>query len=126
MMNWKKEGWEVGQEVFLVVKGMFTRDIKYQTGKVTHVGTKLLKVDVEPKMQLTFKDNNQTSGHIASFGYIYEVFKSKEDFYEESEKRERKKYLVGRISRNIQVLSDEKLELINTWIKEATNQWQKN
>ena len=44
-MNWKKEGYKIGQEVFLLRVCAFGTNTVMDKGTVSHVGTKLLKVD---------------------------------------------------------------------------------
>lgn len=119
-MNWKKEGWKVGQEVYLVVKGMFTRDIRYEKGIVKHVGTKLLKVNCEPKMQLTFSDTNITKGNLASFSYTYEVYKSEEDYKKCISKELSRRVTIELIKDELINLSTEDLDKILEIIEKRT------
>lgn len=115
-MNWKKEGYEVGQTVFIVRKGMFTRDISYHTGTISHVGTKKLVVDITPKIQLTFTDDRECTGD--TWGNLYTFYNNKEEYEEELAKKKAKNELIADIKDNLNKLSMDKLNRILDIIKE--------
>lgn len=84
-MNWKKEGYQKDQEVFLVSKGVFTRDIIFSKGLVIHAGTKVLKVKLdESEKVLEFRNSTFTNGAI--WGYGYYVYKSEEEYIKMQQK----------------------------------------
>lgn len=122
-MNWKKEGYEVGQKVYLVQEFLFSKNKSYHNGIVTHVGTKILKVKKEDdkyEKTLTF-EKRWTSGGMA--GYCYNVYKSEKEYEEELSKELDRKALIGLIEYNIKNLSNEQLEevdkLINSFNKKT-------
>lgn len=116
-MNWKKEGYTKGQKVFIVSKGMFTRDIHFHEGEITYVGTKILKVKTKlQKKDLEFKDSRVVNSTM--FGYGYYIFKSKEE-YEEHEKKVQYRYILRKkVQDGVVKLSNEQLEEILKWIEE--------
>lgn len=114
-MNWEKEGYKVGQEVFIVRKGMFTRDISYHTGTISHIGIKKLVVYIDSKMQLTFTDDRECAG---AWGDLYTFYNNKEEYEEELAKKKAKNDLIAEIRDNLNKLSMDKLNAILDIIKE--------
>ena len=118
-MNWKKEGYKVGQEVYLVGKGMFTRDINYNEGIVIHAGTKTLKVKFKDSERiLEFKNNKYSKG--ATWGYGYYLYKSKEEYEEQTKAIEYREKLRYEARTSISKLTNEQLEQIIKWAKEES------
>lgn len=115
-MNWKKEGYKVRQKVFIVRKGMFTRDIGYYTGTISHVGTKKLVIDIDSKMQLTFTNDRECTGN--TWGNLYTFYNNKEEYEEELAKKKAKNDLIAEIKDNLNKLSMDKLNAILDTIKE--------
>lgn len=122
-MNWKKQGYVVGQKVYLVQEFLFSDKKNFHEGTVTHVGTKILKVKKENdnyEKTLVF-EKRWTSGGMA--GYCYEVYKSRKDYEEVLHKELERKTLIGLIEHSIKNLSNEQLEevekLINSFNKDT-------
>lgn len=118
-MNWKKEGYEIGQEVFLLRTCAFGTNTVMDKGTVAHVGTKLLKIDCSPKMQLTFRESNRCSGGL--YGVMYYLYKSEEDYMREKKQVEIKKELENKVKKDIDKLTNEQLEIITQWIEGDKN-----
>lgn len=118
-MNWKKEGYKVGQEVFLVRKGMFTRDISYNTGTISHVGTKKMKINIDSKIQLTFTDSKECVGY--TWGNLYTFYDSKKEYLEEVDKTKAKNDLIAKIKDNLNKLNMDKLNKILDIIEEGND-----
>lgn len=123
MINWKKEGYEVGQKVYLVQEYLFSKSKFYRTGIVTYVGTKILKVKKEEddRSKTIVFEKRWTSGDMP--GYFYSVYKSEQEYEEELSKELDRKALIGLIEHNIRKLSNEHLEevdkLINSFNKKT-------
>lgn len=116
-MNWKKEGYQKDQEVFLVSKGIFTRDIHFNEGIVIHAGTKILKVKMETSERiLEFKGSTFASG--ALWGYGYYLYKSKEEYDKEVKEIDYKNKLIQKAKDRLYCLTNEQLEQIIQWTKE--------
>lgn len=116
-MNWKKEGYQKDQKVFLVSKGMFTRDVSYIEGIVIHAGTKILKVKINDSERiLEFKNSTYASG--ALWGYGYHLYKSKEEYEKEVEETEYRWELRKQVDACLPHLTNEQLEQIIKWTKE--------
>lgn len=118
-MNWKKEGYKIGQEVFLLRTCAFGMNTFMDKGTVAHVGTKLLKVNCSPKMQLTFRGNNRCSGGL--YGFMYYLYKSEEDYMREEKQEEIRKELENKVKKDIDKLTNEQLEIITQWIEGDKN-----
>lgn len=118
-MNWKKEGYEIGQEVFLLRTCAFGANTVMDKGTVAHVGTKLLKIDCSPKMQLTFRESNRCNGGL--YGVMYYLYKSEEDYMREKKQAEIRKELENKVKKDIDKLTDEQLETIIQWIEGDKN-----
>lgn len=115
-MNWKKEGYQKDQKVFLVSKGMFTRDVKFHEGIVTHAGTKILKIKLDSmKKDLEFKNSTYAS---RMTGYGYYLYKSKEEYNKEIKEINYKSKLIQEVKNRLYCLTNEQLEQIIQWIKE--------
>lgn len=113
-MNWKKEGYQKDQKVFIVGKGMFTRDINYAEGTVIHAGTKILKVKLDNSERiLEFKNSAYSNG--AMWGYGYYLYKSKEEYEERTKAIEYKEKLRYEAKESIKYLTNEQLEQIIKW-----------
>ena len=119
-MNWKKAGYKPGDKVYIVQSMLFSERKSFLDATVTHVGTKILKVsldNIDTKLEFT---KRYTSGRMA--GYIYEVFKSEEEYNEKLRKELHRKTLIGLIEYNLKNLSNEQLEevekLINSFNKD--------
>lgn len=109
-INWKKQGYKIGQEVLLVRKCMFTNDSSFTTGIVAHAGTSILKVNCNPKMQLTFKGKTTCKGYL--FGHTFELYKDEQEYLEKINKTTKRKELINKIKDRLEDLSDSQLESI--------------
>lgn len=120
-MNWKKQGYEVGQKVYLVQEFLFSNKKCFHDGTVTHVGTKLLKVKKDNdsyERTLTF-EKRWTSGGMA--GYCYEVYKSEKEYNEILSRELDRKALIGLIEHSIKNLSNEQLEDVKKLVDSFKN-----
>lgn len=118
-MNWKKAGYKIGQEVFLVRTGVFSRDTAYQTGTISHVGTKRLVVDCSPKMKLTFIGENECTGYL--WGHIYEFYDSEEVYQKKVKKIRERNELIDKVKKHLVNLDDKQLESILEMTGEKEN-----
>lgn len=119
MINWKKEGYIVGEEVCLVLK-YYSGKVEFLTGKVTHVGTKILKVLKGGNRELKFVDGNSVSGVL--WGDIYYVYKTKEEYEKLVLKSEKTEELRKKITEKIGELELEDLVAINNFLKNMEEQ----
>lgn len=115
-MNWKKNGYTIGDKVFLIGEFMFTnRKVEY-TGTVIHAGIKILKVRMEDNTVLKFERRGSSSG---SWGMYYTVFKSKEEYESLIALKEAKECMIKDLNDRIKNLSIEQLKdvekLINSF-----------
>lgn len=116
-MNWKKEGYFKGQEVFLVGANMFVNDNYSRTGTVIHAGTKILKVEVGcSKKIMEFRNSNYTSDK--QYGFGYRVYKSKEEYEIAKKKADDRYFLRKRAEKALGKLTNEQLEQIIKWSKD--------
>lgn len=115
-MNWKKEGYNVGDTVFLVGELMFTTRKIHSTGTVVHSGTKILKVKIDDNIVLKFERRGASSG---GWGTYYTVFKSKEEYESIIALKEVKEDMLKSLSDRLNKLSIEQLrdveKLINSF-----------
>ena len=123
-MNWKKDGWQLGSRVFIVSDSMFMNHKNTEAGEVIHVGTKILKVKIRQGIVLTFRDSIQTIGHIASFGYVYHVFKSEQHYNDYIEKKKYRKKIEKLAEKAIKVLDTCELEIMISMAKKH-KEWEK-
>lgn len=120
-MNWKKEGYTVGQQVYIVKKLSFSERKIFSKGTVTHAGTKILKVKKENDnydQNLVFEER-WTSGCMA--GYFYEVYKSQQEYEEILSRELDRKTLIGLIEHKIKNLSNEQLEQVEKLVYSFNN-----
>lgn len=116
MINWKKEGYLVGEEVLLVSKLYFSDRSSESTGIVKYVGVKKLVVELEGK-KITFNQGSRRSDS-NGFGMYYFVYKNKEERETILAKIRRKDELKELISQEIKGLSLESLEKVYNCVKE--------
>lgn len=123
MINWKKEGYILGENVLIVNKfGIYNQRQNLIDGVVTYVGTKVLKVSIynnENEKILTFNGRKSCSG--AVFGDFYVVYKSKEDYDKEVLDREEMENLKVYITRSLSELDLDTLINIKDNIDEFKN-----
>ena len=109
MINWKKEGYVVGENVLIVNKfGLYNQRENFIDGVVTYVGTKILKVSIldnENERILTFNGRSLTSNgrkdNSVAFGDFYIVYKSREAYDKEVSDRKKRDNLKTYITRNL-------------------------
>ena len=124
-VNWKKEGYKVGDTVLLVLKkyNFNTNQFEYSNLKdlyeVTHVGTKVLKVkhkDYYNKSKYEFRSRTTRS---AIFGHSYAVFKNEEEYSLYRQKEDRLDRLRDELTKKVKRLPLETLEYINQIIENS-------
>lgn len=99
MLNWKKEGYKVGEEVCIVNNfGVYNQSSKIIEGIVVYTGTKRLKVSIKDGDKEKILDfNGRRSVNGLFFGDYYLVYKSKDEYeklvQEKEEMEEARKYI---------------------------------
>lgn len=116
MINWKKEGYLVGEEVLLVSKLYFSERSSEHTGIIKYVGVKKLVVELDSK-KITFNQGSRRSDS-NGFGMYYFVYKNKEERESILAKIKREDDLKEVITKEIKGLSLESLEKVYNCIKE--------
>lgn len=115
MINWKKEGYSVGDEVLLISKYPFTDRMSEHKGIITYVGTKKLAVAFDNK-KLTFSKGSRRADNYDwhnSF-YVYKNSEERNTFLSNEEKRGK---LIEKISTDVKNLSLMSLEKIDSLIE---------
>ena len=111
MINWKKEGYKVGEDVFIVDCFGYKDKKNFLIGKVLYVGTKNMKVsikDVNRERILLFNGSRVVKG--VFWNNYYCVYKSKEEYEQILECDEKASELRKHISDNLKKLSLDQLE----------------
>lgn len=120
MVNWKKEGYQVGAEVCIVNKVGFCNPKEiFIKGKVVYAGTKRLKVLIpfgEKEKTLDFNGKRSVNGIL--FGDYYCVYKSKEEYDKLVADSEKAKELREYISDNLKKISLKDLEALKEVLDE--------
>ena len=119
MINWKKEGYTVGEEVLLVSIFYFTDRSNEHIGKVNYVGTKKLIVELDGK-KISFNQGSRRS-ESNGFGVYYFVYKNKAERDNLLAQVKRKDELKELISEEIKNLSLNSLEKVYNIILEEKN-----
>jgi len=90
-INWKNEGYEVGQNVFLAVNmGFYSNNLSFQEGVVTYVGTKILKVTtIEGGRELKLEFNNKRMTMSGILKHRYQVYKSESEYLKKLEEKQK-------------------------------------
>ena len=111
-INWKKEGYKIGQTLFIFKKDYFTTNSNpYQTEvTVTHVGVKILKV-TDGEREFEFKGSKTTNCGL--WGICYQLYNSREEFEQEQRDEAEKYELKMKLSNSINNLSLEELRALN-------------
>lgn len=114
-INWKKEGFLVGEDVLIInVIGFYDTKKEFITGKVIYVGTKRLKVSIQELDKEKILDfNGKRSVNGCLFGNYYLVYKSKEEYEAIVAIEEETSKLIEHINSNIKNLSLSKLRKIS-------------
>ena len=103
MINWKLEGYKVGDEVCIINKvGIYTVKDKFIVGKVIHAGTKILKVTIplgDKETVLIFNGRRSCNG--VSFGDYYLVYKTIKEYKQVITEREKVENLKVYITRSL-------------------------
>lgn len=118
-MNWKKEGYVVGEEVCLVFKS-YGGKVEFLTGKVTHVGTKILKVLKGENREFKFTGRNSVNGVL--WGDTYYVYKTKEEYEKIVLENEKTEELRKKLTEKIGELELEGLVAINNLLNNMEEQ----
>ncbi|MFC0903789.1 hypothetical protein ACFHWD_03675 [Clostridium sp. MT-14] len=113
-MNWRKEGYEVGQEVCLATEMLYS-GTKINKVQVIYVGTKVLKIKYGDRI-IEFKSSRSTGSQF-SFGILYTIYKSEEEYQQHLKLEQEKEILINNIRRGLNSLSLDKLKEINNIIK---------
>ncbi|WP_368262438.1 beta barrel domain-containing protein [Clostridium disporicum] len=111
-INWKKEGYEVGQKLFIFKKDYFeTISNPYQTEvTVTYVGVKILKV-TDGQREFEFKGSK--SANSGFWGSSYKLYNSREEFEKEQRDEAEKYEIKMKLSNSINHLSLDELRALN-------------
>lgn len=115
MINWKSEGYKVGEEVCIVNRmGFYNPTEKHIVGKVVHSGTKILKVVVPfgENKEKTLVFNGKRSCNGVLFGDYYLVYKTIDEYNKVLDEKEKAENLRDYISKNLNNLSLNALEKI--------------
>lgn len=114
-MNWKKEGYNVGDKVYITTEWMFASKKYEEYGTVIYVGTKILKVKLDNDSILEFKNSKMACirGMWSSYHYIY---KSKEEYEDIIKKKHVRKCLINSLTSRLKELSIEELEAVDVLI----------
>ena len=102
LINWKKEGFKINDDVFLVIKGLFDNTEKYYKGKVSYIGTKILKVRIQEKEVFKEIKFNGTKNK-RSFDEVYIVYKSLNEYVELTKKEKNKTELKNSIINKLEI-----------------------
>ena len=114
-MNFKEEGFVVGEKAFLVTEYM--SDMRtFEDADIVYVGAKNIKVMVKDKV-LLFNGTNYLSDKF-SFGKCYKVYRSKEHYEEVLKNIALKLALKGEIQASLKSLPLDKLLKIRNIIEE--------
>lgn len=117
MVNWKKEGYQVGQKVFIrSFNGYANKEYPSKKGIVTYVGTKNLKVQMD-EIVYTF-NNRRISFNKYLSGQVYYAYKSKEEYEQIRLEEERSKELRSYIMDNLEKFSLKDLEYIKDFLEQ--------
>lgn len=114
-MNWKKEGYTVGDKVVVVVRRFYSNSENVREATIKHAGTKILKVELG-KMIIKF-ENGKVTNSKSSFGVSYVVYKSKEEYKNSIKTAEERKRLRKKAMDCVPKLSNEQLEQIIKWVE---------
>lgn len=115
MVNWKKEGYKVNQEVFIVKHLGLSGDKKTLLGKATYVGTKNMKVSIiEGEKEKILEFNGKRNAKGVCFGFYYTVYKTEAEYNQMVLDEEKSTELREYISKNLHLLSLRELEEVKT------------
>lgn len=76
-MNWKQEGYVVGNKVCLENIMLYSGST-IDDAEIIYVGNKILKVKTDNDKVIQFKDSRTAKG--VCFGCIYKIHKNREDY----------------------------------------------
>ena len=113
-MNWKKEGYVLSQDVCVVLSVM-GKESKVLAGKVTYVGVKKLKVALDDSREIEFSGSTSKGGGI--WGYIYYVYKNKDEYNAIKKSEELKYDLCEYIKDSVKSMSVDDLNYIKNYIE---------
>lgn len=111
MVNWKKEGYSLDSEVFIVKHMGFSDEKRFIKGKVVYAGTKNMNVSViEGESERILKFNGSKHAKGSCFGFYYTIYKSEEEYSEIILREEKTDELKKYISDKVKYLSLNELE----------------
>lgn len=116
-MNWKQEGYKVGQQACLVTEILFSEP-RTKNVDVIYVGTKILKVQ-DGNRVIEFKGSRDSGKSRDAYllGISYTLYKSEEEYQQYVKSKQEKQKLIHDIGSKLDGLSLDKLEEINKIIK---------
>lgn len=111
MVNWKKEGYSLDSEVFIVKHMGLSNEKRFIKGKVVYIGTKNMNVSVvEGENERILKFNGSKHAKGSSFGFYYTIYNSEKEYAETVLREEKTAELKKYISDKVQFLSLNELE----------------
>lgn len=122
MTNWKKDGYKIGEKVFIVKTLGLSNSNEGMLGTVVYVGTKKLRVSIQQKYKesiLEFDSNGYARG--SSFGYYYYVYKTEEEYINQIQKQKNLDSLKKELINKIESLSLEQLNKLSLIIDTGLN-----
>ncbi|WP_368263221.1 beta barrel domain-containing protein [Clostridium disporicum] len=119
-INWKNEGYVVGQKVFLAVNmGFYSNNLSFQEGVVTYVGTKILKVTtIEGGRELKLEFNNKRSTLSGILKHRYQVYKSESEYLDKLEEKQKANRLREELTVKLNKFDLSQLEKIEKFMNE--------
>jgi hypothetical protein len=113
-MNWKQEGYIVGNKVCLENIMLYSGST-IEDAEIVYVGNKILKVKTNNDKVIQFKDSRTARG--SCFGFMYQIHKSKEEYEQIINTEKDRQVLIEKIGRKLDELSLEKLKEIENIIE---------
>lgn len=114
-MNWKDQGFKVGNNAYIVNHSMWHKDREVigEEVEIIYIGRKILKVKRNDKI-IEFRSQTAKSD---LWGYYYGIYLNEADYLESKKKAEQKRALREEIKNAVNKLSYAKLLEIDAIIK---------
>ena len=112
LINWKKEGYKEGNEVFIVYSDYVSGTKTFFKGYVLKVGIKNLKVRFK-QQNVIFNSKTVRHKGFGLMGCYLTVFQNEEEYIKEKEKFEKAKNIREAIIDKIKTFNLEQLETLN-------------
>lgn len=112
-VNWKREGYNVGQKVFVHIENRYSED-KFCEAEVSYVGFKYLRIDMNGH-EIEFKSSKSISS--ISWVSTYTVYKSEDEYKETVRLEKEKDEIQSKLTSIILDMDLEKLRKINKFIE---------